>query len=214
MSHPFAEYWRWSTGYRLSQDIIRDLSDNAPPDLVEQKGTTITSSIGGALTRDSRDFIAAPSKGGQTAITLDFAGLGGDSQFYKVNFLQTYFWPVWFGHILGTRFETGVVEGWGGKEVPIYERYYLGGPNTIRAFKFRSVSPVDDAGSRRVARPRSWPTWSTSSRYPLDCGPRSFSTSVMSTGSAPRSIPRICGMGRVRVYDGSHRSGLSGSTMV
>ena len=146
MSHPFAEYWRWSTGYRLSQDIVKDLSANAAPDLVEQQGTTITSSIGGALTRDSRDFIAAPSKGGQTAITLDFAGLGGDSQFYKVNFLQTYFWPIWFGHILGTRFETGLVEGWGGKEVPIYERYYLGGPNTIRAFKFRSVSPIDDAG--------------------------------------------------------------------
>jgi outer membrane protein insertion porin family len=146
MSHPFAEYWRWNTGYRLSQDIVKDLSATAPPDLVEQKGTTITSSIGGALTRDSRDLVAAPSKGGQTAFTLDFAGLGGDSQFYKATFLQTYFKPIWFGHILGSRFEAGFVEGWGGKEVPIYERFYLGGPNTIRAFKFRSISPVDDAG--------------------------------------------------------------------
>jgi outer membrane protein insertion porin family len=146
MSHPFAEYWRWSTGYRLSQDIVKDLSANAPQDLVDQKGTTITSSIGGAVTRDSRDVIAAPSKGGQTAFTVDFAGLGGDSQFYKATFLQTYFWPIWFGHILGTRGEAGFVEGWGGKEVPIYERYYLGGPNTIRAFKFRSISPIDSGG--------------------------------------------------------------------
>jgi outer membrane protein insertion porin family len=146
MSHPFAEYWRWSTGYRLSRDVISNLSDTATPDLVEQKGATITSSIGGGLTRDSRDVIANPSKGGQTSITADFAGLGGDSQFYKATFIQTYFWPIWFGHILGTRFEAGFVEGWGGKVVPIYERFYLGGPNTIRAFKFRSVSPVDDAG--------------------------------------------------------------------
>jgi outer membrane protein insertion porin family len=78
--------------------------------------------------------------------TLDFAGLGGDSQFYKTTFLQTYFKPIWFGHILGTRFEAGYANGWGGKELPIFERFYLGGPNTIRAFKFRSVSPVDDAG--------------------------------------------------------------------
>jgi outer membrane protein insertion porin family len=146
MSHPFAEYWRWHTGYRLSQDIVKNLSDNAPPDLVEQKGTTITSAIGGSLTRDSRDVVAAPSKGGQTVISLDFAGLGGDSQFYKANFLQTYFKPIWFGHILGTRFEAGYANGWGGQELPIFERYYLGGPNTIRAFKFRSVSPVDDSG--------------------------------------------------------------------
>jgi outer membrane protein insertion porin family len=77
---------------------------------------------------------------------VDFAGLGGDAQFYKLNFLQTYFKPIWFGHILGTRFEAGYAHGWGGQELPIFERYYLGGPNTIRAFKFRSVSPVDDSG--------------------------------------------------------------------
>ena len=53
MSHPFAEYWRWHTGYSLSQDIISDLSDNATPELVAQKGTTITSAIGASLTRDS-----------------------------------------------------------------------------------------------------------------------------------------------------------------
>jgi len=146
LSHPFAEYWRWNTGYRLSQDIVKDLSATAPPDLVEQRGTTITSAIGGSLTRDSRDLVAAPSKGGQTVFSADFAGLGGDAQFYKFTFLQTYFWPIWFGHIFGSRFEAGLVEGWGGKEVPIYERFYLGGPNTIRAFKYRSISPVDDAG--------------------------------------------------------------------
>ena len=146
LSHPFAEYWRWHTAYRISQDIVKNLSVNAPPDLVEQEGTTITSSIGGSLTRDSRDLIAAPSKGGQTLISLDFAGLGGDAQFYKANFLQSYFKPIWFGHILGTRFEAGYANGWGGQELPIFERYYLGGPNTIRAFKYRSISPVDDAG--------------------------------------------------------------------
>jgi len=146
LSHPFAEYWRWHTGYRLSQDIVKNLKDNAPPDLQEQKGTTIVSAVGASLTRDSRDVVAAPSKGGQTAITIDFAGLGGDAQFYKTTFLQTYFQPIWLGHILGTRLEAGYGEGWGGKDLPIFERFYLGGPNTIRAFKFRSVSPVDDAG--------------------------------------------------------------------
>jgi outer membrane protein insertion porin family len=146
MSHPFAEYWRWHTGYRLSQDIIDNLSDNATPELVAQKGTTITSAIGASLTRDSRDVIAAPTKGAQTTMAVDFAGLGGDSQFYKLTFLQTYFRPIWFGHILALRGEAGYLAGWGGVEVPLYERFYLGGPNTIRAFKFRSVSPVDSAG--------------------------------------------------------------------
>jgi outer membrane protein insertion porin family len=146
MSHPFAEYWRWFTSYRLSQDIVKNLSANATPDLVAQEGTTITSSISGSLTRDNRDLVAAPSKGGQTVFAFDFAGLGGDAQWYKATAFQTYFKPLWLGHILGTRLEAGYVMGWGGKEVPIYERFYLGGPNTIRAFKYQSVSPVDAAG--------------------------------------------------------------------
>jgi len=146
MSHPFAEYWRWHTGYRISRDVISNLSDNATPDLVDQRGATITSSIGVSLTRDSRDVIAAPTKGAQTTLSFDFAGLGGDSQFYKGTFLQTYFRPIWLGHILGLRGEAGYEAGWGGKDVPLFERFYLGGPNTIRAFKFRSISPVDSAG--------------------------------------------------------------------
>jgi outer membrane protein insertion porin family len=146
MSHPFAEYWRWLTSYRLSQDIVKNLSDTAPPDLVAQKGTTITSSIGLSLTRDSRDIIAAPSKGGQTVIGVNFAGLGFDSKFFKATFLQTYFKSIWFGHILATRFEGGYGDGWGGQDLPIWERFYLGGPNTLRAFKYQSVSPVDDSG--------------------------------------------------------------------
>jgi outer membrane protein insertion porin family len=146
LSHPFAEYWRWSTGYRLSQDIIKNVSALAPPDLQMQKGTTVTSSIGGALSRDSRDLVAAPTKGGQTVLSFDFAGLGGDSHFYKGTFLQTYFWPIWLGHIVGARFEAGFIQGWAGHEVPLFERFYLGGPNSLRAFKYRSVSPVDSGG--------------------------------------------------------------------
>ena len=146
LSHPFAEYWRWLLGYRVSQDDISNLSDTATPELVDQKGTTITSAVSGSLTRDSRDVVAAPSRGGQTTLTMDFAGLGGDSQFFKATVLQTYFKPLWFGHVLGTRAEAGYGTGWGGQDFPLFERFYLGGPNTIRAFKFRSVSPVDSAG--------------------------------------------------------------------
>ena len=146
LSHPFAEYWRWLLGYRVSQDDISNLSDTATPELVDQKGTTITSAVSGSLTRDSRDVVAAPTRGGQTTLTMDFAGLGGDSQFFKATVLQTYFKPLWFGHVLGTRAEAGYGTGWGGQDFPLFERFYLGGPNTIRAFKFRSVSPVDSAG--------------------------------------------------------------------
>lgn len=147
-SHPFAEYWRWHLGYRISRDNIGHVSDNiVSPELLEQKGTRITSLVSGSITRDSRDNIQAPSRGGQTGITLDFAGLGGDSRFVKAVASTSYFKPIWFGHIISGRLEGGYSFGWGEEgKVPIFERFYLGGPNSLRGWKFRQVSPVDGTG--------------------------------------------------------------------
>jgi outer membrane protein insertion porin family len=146
LSHPFAEYWRWHLGYRLSRDDISNISESASPELQAQEGITVTSAIGGSLTRDSRDVIAAPTKGAQTVLSLDFAGLGGDSKFIKATALQTYFKPIWFGHILAMRAEGGYGWGWADEPLPLFERFFLGGPNSIRSFKFHGLSPVDDTG--------------------------------------------------------------------
>jgi outer membrane protein insertion porin family len=153
LSHPFAEYWRWSTSYRLSNDKISDVT-SADPLLKEQEGTRTTSAILFGLTRDSRDNIQAPSRGGLFTTTLDFAGLGGDSKYVKVVASTSYFMSIWFGHILSGRLEGGWGFGWaedgltGKTELPVFERFYLGGPNTVRSFKPRRISPIDSAGER------------------------------------------------------------------
>jgi outer membrane protein insertion porin family len=147
LSHPFEEYWRWHLGYRISRDNIGHVSDTVlSPELLEQKGTIVTSMISGSVTRDSRDNYQAPSRGGQVGVTVDVAGLGGDSRFIKAVASASYFKPIWFGHIVSGRVEGGYAFGWGGKEVPIFERFYLGGPNTLRGWKFRQVSPHDSTG--------------------------------------------------------------------
>jgi outer membrane protein insertion porin family len=60
----------------------------------------------------------------------------------------SYFKPIWFDHIISGRVEAGWVVSWSSDPVPLFERFYLGGPNTLRMFKFREVSPVDDTGER------------------------------------------------------------------
>jgi outer membrane protein insertion porin family len=146
-SHPFEEYWRWHLGYRASRDNIGHVADTViSPDLLEQKGTRVTSMISVSVTRDSRDNYQSPSRGGQTGVSIDFAGLGGDSKFIKAVASTSYFKPVWFGHVVSGRVEGGYVFGWSDAAVPIYERFFLGGPNTLRGWKFRQVSPVDATG--------------------------------------------------------------------
>jgi outer membrane protein insertion porin family len=153
LSHPFAEYWRWQVSYRLTSDEISDVRGD---DLLlkDEEGRRTTSAITVGLTRDSRDVIAAPTRGGFTVATVDFAGLGGDSRFVKTVASTAYFKPIWLGHILSGRAEAGYGFGWsedalsGRRELPVFERFYLGGPNSIRSFKARRISPVDNAGVR------------------------------------------------------------------
>jgi outer membrane protein insertion porin family len=147
LSHPFEEYWRWHLGYRLSQDTISNLADTVvSPELIQQKGSTVTSLISASLTRDSRDNFQMPTRGGQIALALEFAGIGGDNRFVKGVASATYFKTIWFGHIISGRIEGGHLLSWGGKEIPIFERFYLGGPNSLRGWKFRQVSPIDETG--------------------------------------------------------------------
>ena len=148
MSHPFAEYWRWHTGYRLTRDDVSDIIEGASAELQAEEGERVTSMVSGSVTRDSRDNLLTPSRGGHTAMSLDVAGLGGDSQFIKTVATTSYFQPIWLGHILSGRLEGGAGWGWGDEDFPLFERFYLGGPNTFRGVKFREISPVDDTGTR------------------------------------------------------------------
>ena len=148
LSHPFQEYWRWLTSYRLTRDKISNVTDVASTALVGEVGTRVTSAISGGLSRDSRDSLIAPTRGGQTTLNADFAGLGGDSKFIKVIGSTTYFQPIWLGHILSGRAEAGHGFTYTDDPLPLFERYYLGGPNSIRGFKFRRISPMDSSGLR------------------------------------------------------------------
>ncbi len=150
LGHPFFEYWRWNLGYRASNDKISGLSEVAALSevLVEQVGTRVTSAASGGVGRDSRDNAIGPTKGGQSSLTAEFAGLGGDSKYVKTGAFVTQYYPIWLGHVLAGRVEAGYGFGWADEPLPVFERFYLGGPNSIRSFKFRQVSPKDESGLR------------------------------------------------------------------
>jgi outer membrane protein insertion porin family len=148
MSHPFGDFWRWYTAYRITRDKISDVTTGVPTELLSQVGTTVTSLVAATVSRDSRDNLVAPTKGTNTSLTLEFAGLGGDQHFVRTVATASHFRPIWLNHVLSGRAEVGYGTGWNGDDLPIFERFYLGGPNTLRGHKFRKISPIDDAGVR------------------------------------------------------------------
>ncbi|MFQ5827984.1 MAG: outer membrane protein assembly factor BamA, partial [Candidatus Methylomirabilia bacterium] len=147
LSHPFLEFWRWNTMYRLTRDKISDVQ-NPFSVLRQEEGSSITSLIEGGLVRDTRNNVFLPSKGGRLSLVGDLAGLGGDNSFFKFVGEISNFYPVFFGTILAARVQGGLGTGLAGDDLPVFERFFLGGPNSIRSKKSREIAPKDEFGQR------------------------------------------------------------------
>jgi outer membrane protein insertion porin family len=145
----FSRFINGSVFLRMDETKILPLSGTVPSYNVQQeidKGLQKTHSIGFIVTRNTTDRSIDPSRGGYQSATLEYAGgpLGGDSQFvkyflnakrfYPLTATTTFSWNILWGHVVPTR---------GGEEVPLFERFFLGGPYSIRGFESRSLSPAD-----------------------------------------------------------------------
>src|SRR6266478_6438694 len=149
MAHPLGDYARWNLVYKLEQDQLTGVNPNASQELLDAKGTTITSLIGGSLARDTRDSLLDPTKGNFSTIGADFAGiLTNDNRYVRLTATTIQHQLLWFGHVLSARLGTSYEVGWDDKPVPLFERFYLGGPNSVRSFKLRQISPRDESGTR------------------------------------------------------------------
>jgi outer membrane protein assembly complex, YaeT protein len=147
--HPLGDYSRWNLLYRLTQDDVSDVANNASTSLQSEEGSRITSLIGGSVTRDSRDSAFEPTRGTVAGFGLDFAGLGfGDSKFVRTAGNLAGFYTPWLNHVISGRALAAYAVGWSSDPVPLFERYYLGGPNSLRGWKARQISPVDQSGTK------------------------------------------------------------------
>ena len=106
--------------------------------LSEESATT--SSITASLTRNTTDYRPDPTRGMVNSASVEFAGLGGTSRFVRSIANTTVFYPVKWG-TFSLRGEFGYIGGYGGKDAPIDEKFYLGGINTVRGYASRTVSP-------------------------------------------------------------------------
>ncbi len=120
------------------------MKPSASPVIKDQEGTKTTSSITPTIVRDSRDNYVDPSKGSRNAVTFTFAGLGGDNAYIKGLFDSAWYFPLGKTTIM-LRGRIGYAKGIFNKKLPLYERFYVGGLDTVRGLGFGDGGPKDPA---------------------------------------------------------------------
>ncbi len=144
------ELWNGRLSYTYQVVGINDVSPSASPIIRSLEGNNALSQIGFTVERDTRDKIINTTSGNRVEINSRFAGgpLGGDriNNFYSLEFRGSQFFPVFETQtqVLSLIARGGVVQNFGdAADVPYYNKWYLGGPTTLRGFEFRDVSPRD-----------------------------------------------------------------------
>jgi outer membrane protein insertion porin family len=149
-------------GYRLSDQLstfwmykyeVKDLFDFstaflANPDLMTETSGTI-GSLYGSISLDTTDYRLDPSKGYTGTLSAEYAGLGGNQRFARFIGQSAVFFPLVWNTVFSLRGELGYMMRVG-KEIPIDEKFYLGGISTLRGYSSRTVSPVKTSYMKTV----------------------------------------------------------------
>jgi outer membrane protein insertion porin family len=108
--------------------------------------TRVTSRISPTFVRDTRDDFLNPSTGSRHVVRFSLAGLGG-AKFHKMSYETAHYWPI-VGKLVGMLHgQISWADGYGDESLPIFERYYMGGPKSLRGYTLKNVGPKDVSGN-------------------------------------------------------------------
>ncbi|OQY99408.1 MAG: outer membrane protein assembly factor BamA [Candidatus Brocadia sp. UTAMX2] len=138
---------RLSPEFNIIEIEKRDDTEDTPQDVLDAEGSYLKAGLTLSANMNRTDNIYAPTKGYQGESSIEVAGLEVDIAKYKfqaTKFNTLFEVPKWGKHVLAYGGTFGIAESTSGEDVPIFERYYAGGYGSIRGFRFRGVSPVDE----------------------------------------------------------------------
>jgi outer membrane protein insertion porin family len=117
------------------------------------KGYQDTSSLTLAVSRDTRDNVFYTYRGMYTNLSAKFAGglFGGNNNFSKFYYTNSIFIKTFWKFVLAFNMEGGVVAYYSpSTEVPIYERFYVGGAESVRGYNYRGDIGPSEGGNYKM----------------------------------------------------------------
>ncbi len=149
----------FSTSFTRSELSGTTTIRNALGELVPIETDLSNSSLRFAYRYESRDSRFEPTVGTALSTSLEYAGgfLGGDNYFVRPEVGLSWFRPlVESGKVrplIAFNIEGGFADPFGGRELDYFERYFLGGENSVRGFNYRSISVRCEGGEPIPIRP-------------------------------------------------------------
>jgi outer membrane protein insertion porin family len=156
--NPLIEKWYIFYGYSIDNTELSDVSEYAAQSIKDSMNIKITSAVHARLVRDTRNKQFIPDSGSKNSVSIRHAGgiLGGDAEFTKVEGSTSWYFPIFWKSVFHVKGSIGEAFADNDLKLPVYERYYLGGMNSIRGFSSASISPLDPVTGDKVGGDKMW----------------------------------------------------------
>ncbi|MBC8414496.1 outer membrane protein assembly factor, partial [bacterium] len=115
----------------------------------EDAGTISIASISPSFFYDTRDDVFDPTSGSLNGIVLKFASraLLSETEFLKATFQSSWFFPVVYDAVFALSFRGGLAFSLDNlDELPLVERFFLGGRRTVRGYSKDTLGPRGQDG--------------------------------------------------------------------
>lgn len=128
--------------YTLKEDEITSVGEYASKYIKEEKGKYTNSSLGTTVAYDKRDSAMYTRDGYFLSVGSDVAGIGGDEKYVKFDAKAYWYYTMADYYTLKLFTNVGTINGYGGENVRLANRYYLGG-YTMRGFEVGGIGARD-----------------------------------------------------------------------
>lgn len=134
-------YFQVRVFQEFSKQDVHNVRGDAQLVLSETERTIVSTGLG--LSWDKRNNYLDPTKGFLLSTSVEYAGLfAGNTDFIKYNATAKSWIPFWKSTYFAARANYGLLHLIdAGDDLIVEERFFLGGPNTLRGFRYRRVGP-------------------------------------------------------------------------
>ncbi len=143
----FDDFTSATVGYKFENVNVFNMDRDKSAEMRADEGRQYVGQASLLVNRDTRNSMFNPTSGYNVNAlgALAAQGLGSTHNFYRLELKGSHYWSLLDKALI---FQTGAKVGTVARfnrnnQAPIFERYFLGGGETIRGFPYRSVSPTD-----------------------------------------------------------------------
>lgn len=143
----FDRHWglAWTYAIKRSEVVDFDISDPFVLDLLDEVDVA---SIRVSPRYENRDSMLLPKTGFRSEFSAEWASsaFGSDVDFVRLAATHSHYLKLTEGTVFASNFRTGWIEPSNADELPLQERFFNGGQNTVRSFREGELGPKDAGG--------------------------------------------------------------------